>query len=114
MAAALGDHVVGSLEERGLIHHVVVGAVGDADPDRIAGVVLGLAAGNAVGQHDANGQVSAETQTFVTSCEAWLDHGWRAPEALAELLARRLSGLRSPGPRCGHGRATAAPRCRLA
>ncbi len=46
---------------------------------------------------DANGQVSAETQTFVTSCEAWLDHGWRAPEALAELLARRLSGLRSPG-----------------
>ena len=65
--------------------------------DRIAGVVLGLAAGNAVGQRGANGQVSAETQTFVTSCEAWLDHGWRAPEALAELLARRLSGFRSPG-----------------
>jgi ADP-ribosylglycohydrolase len=58
--------------------------------------VLGLAAGNAAGRGD-RGRVGAETQTFVTSCEAWLDHGWRAPEALAELFARRLPGFRAPG-----------------
>ena len=96
-----GDRVVGSLEGRGLIHHVDVGRGRRAGPsvfaDRIAGVVLGLAAGNAVGQRGTAGGSSAETQTFVTSCEAWLDHGWRAPEALAELFARRLPGFRSPG-----------------
>jgi ADP-ribosylglycohydrolase len=88
------------LEGRGLFHHVEAGTCGGADPsmraDRVAGVVLGLAAGNATGRGDG-GRVGAETQTFVTSCEAWLDHGWQAPEALAELFARRLPGFRSPG-----------------
>ena len=100
MVAALGDRALGSLEGRGLVRHVEVGTGGGAEPsaraDRIAGVVLGLAAGNAAGRGDG-GRVGAETQTFVTSCEAWLDHGWRAPEALAELFARRLPGFRAPG-----------------
>ena len=112
MAAALGDRVVGSLEGRGLIHHVDVGAVGEPGPsvvaDRVAGVVLGLAAGNAVGRRDG-GRVGAETQTFVTSCEAWLDHGWRAPEALAELFARRLPGLPVAGSGAAHRRRAAPP-----
>ena len=60
--------------------------------DRTLGVVLGLAAGNT----DDSGRVGVETQTFVLAAEAWLDHGWRAPEALAEQLSRELHTLRRP------------------
>ena len=42
-----------------------------------------------------------ETQTFVLSAEAWLDHGWRAPGALAEQLSRELHTLRVRGEAIG-------------
>jgi ADP-ribosylglycohydrolase len=95
---ALGAEAVGSLRQRRLLWELPLQAgAANVDPatrlDRTLGVVLGLAAGNA----DGDGKVGVETQTFVLSAEAWLDHGWRAPEALAEQLSRELHTLRTRG-----------------
>ena len=105
MAAALGDRVVGSLEGRGLIHHVDVGAVGDADPDRIAGVVLGLAAGNAVGQRARQrpGECrDADVRDVVRGLARSRLAGARGAGRAARPPAVRLAVAR---PRRGHGRA---------
>ncbi len=101
MERALGAEAVRSLEQRHLLWDVA--ASGRADPDdgvrldRTIGVAIGLAAGNADGDH----LVGVETQTFVLSAEAWLDHGWRAPEVLAEQLSRELHTLRTRGEAIG-------------
>ena len=101
MERALGAEAVRSLEQRRLLWDVGVPTATDLDAavrlDRTLGVVIGLAAGNA----DDSGRVGVETQTFVLSAEAWLDHGWRAPEALAEQLSRELHTLRTRGEAIG-------------
>ncbi len=101
MEQALGAEVVRSLEQRRLLCEMAVPEAGTADAgvraDRIAGLITGLAYGNA----GADGRVGVETQTFVLSAEAWLDHGWRAPGALAEQLSRELHTLRVRGEAIG-------------
>ena len=102
MERALGAEAVGSLKQRRLLWDVGVPTATDLDAavrlDRTLGVVLGLAAGNT----DDSGRVGVETQTFVLAAEAWLDHGWRAPEALAEQLLARAA--HACGPRRRHRR----------
>ena len=97
MERALGPEAVRTLVQRRLLWSGAVAANEGADAptrlDRTTGVVLGLAAGDA----DGRGRVSAETQTFVLSAEAWLDHGWRAPEVLIEQLSREWDTLRVRG-----------------
>ena len=101
MERALGTEAVRSLAQRHLLWDVAGPAVPAADDgvrlDRTIGVAIGLAAGNADGDH----RVGVETQTFVLSAEAWLDHGWRAPEVLAEQLSRELHTLRTRGEAIG-------------
>jgi ADP-ribosylglycohydrolase/uncharacterized protein YegL len=102
MEQTLGAEAVRSLAQRRLLWDVPAPsgpvAVDEAvRVDRTTGLVLGLAAGNA----DADGRVGVETQTFVLSAEVWLDHGWRAPEALAEQLAREQHTLRTRGEAIG-------------
>jgi ADP-ribosylglycohydrolase len=100
MERALGAEAVRSLTQRRLLCDVAAPAA-EVDAatrlDRTLGVVLGLAAGNT----DGDGRVGVETQTFVLSAEAWLDHTWRAPEALAEQLSRELHTLRLRGAAIG-------------
>ena len=110
MERVLGAEAVRSLEQRHLLWDVAgfrrfLTADDGVRLDRTIGVVLGLAAGNADGDH----RVGVETQTFVLSAEAWLDHGRRAPEVLAEQLSRELHTLRDArgGNRYGSRRATA-------
>src|SRR4051794_40298395 len=94
---AVGGPAMASLAARGLVSRVPVPAVAPCDSavvaDRTAGVVFGLAAGNAA----PSGRVGVEAQTFVLAAEAWLDHGWRAPEVVAEQLSRELGTLRTRG-----------------
>src|SRR6187200_2193529 len=101
MERALGVEAVRSLTQRRLLCDVAAPAAADVDAatrlDRTLGVVLGLAAGNT----DGSGRVGVETQTFVLSAEAWLDHSWRAPEALAEQLSREMHTLRVRGEAIG-------------
>ncbi len=124
---ALGGAAITSLSGRGLLRGIEVpSTTSRADAtlrlDRVSGVIAGLAAGNALGRtaerrqareprprneladamrrrtlDGGKGRGGASTQTFVLSAEAWLEHGWRAPEVLAEQLDLRLEGLRSPG-----------------
>src|SRR3954454_5951834 len=99
MERAFGPEAVRTLMQRRLLCDWAAATAGGADEptrlDRTTGVVLGLAAGDAGGR----GRVSAETQTFVLSAEAWLDHGWRAPEVLIEQLSREWNTLRCLVPR---------------
>lgn len=93
----LGPEAVRSLAQRRLLWDLAPPPTAGVDAavrlDRTLGATIGLAAGNAGG----DGRVRVEAQTFVLSAEAWLDHGWRAPEVLAEQLSRAHRTLRVRG-----------------
>jgi ADP-ribosylglycohydrolase len=94
LEAAVGSDAVRSLRQRRLLWTVEASgrtsAAMEVRADRLAGVVAGLHGGAA----DDGG---LDVQSFALSAAAWLDHGWRAPAALAEQLSRELHVLRARG-----------------
>ena len=124
LESAIGTDAVAALARRHLLRavHVPVGPCPATDlvADRVTGAVLGLAVGDAatgwVRRHRHRrtdgadldrwldhppaarpSAVSAATQLFVQSAEAWAHEAWAAPETIAAELVTRAPGLRSPG-----------------
>lgn len=123
---SLGSDAITALAGHDLLRTVVIPASRSIDPATVAsrtnGAVIGLALGDAlvewsrrnkrqrlsapaqigrwlfdVPDHGSVERVTAATQLFVQSAEAWLRDGWGAPESMADELVSRGPGLRAPG-----------------
>jgi ADP-ribosylglycohydrolase len=126
MDRALGPVAMLSLQRRGLLPQPGQGVAALPDravmADRVAGALVGVAVGNALGRMaerhrrssgevgylpaealarlalaGRNGRVRAEAQELVLATEALLDGGLRAPALLSDRLVATVAQLRSPG-----------------